>query len=58
MSRVDRRRSGRHRRADLPTMLTALDEVVEALDDRADPKLLARARAVSGRAGERLRMSG
>ncbi len=50
---------GRHRRADLPGMLTALDEAVEALDGRvADPRLLARARAVSTRAGERLRLSG
>ncbi|MEO7980045.1 MAG: GTPase [Sporichthyaceae bacterium] len=49
----------RHRRADLPGMLTALDEAVEALDGRVeDPRLLARARAVSGRAGERLRLSG
>ena len=30
----------------------------EALDGRADPDLLARARAVGGRAGERLRLSG
>ena len=50
---------GRHRRADLPGMLAALDEAVEALDGRvADPALLARARAVSTRAGERLRLSG
>ena len=49
----------RHRRADLPAMLTALDEAVEALDGRvADPAVLARARAVSARAGERLRLSG
>ncbi len=40
-------------------MLAALDEAVEALDGRvADARLLARARAVSGRAGERLRLSG
>ncbi len=49
----------RHRRADLPGMLAALDEAVDALDGRVeDPRLLARARAVSGRAGERLRLSG
>jgi GTP-binding protein EngB required for normal cell division len=56
---VSPRLRGRHRRADLPGMLTALDEAVEALDGRvADPRLLARARAVSTRAGERLRLSG
>ncbi len=50
---------GRHRRADLPGMLAALDEAVEALDGRvAEPALLDRARAVSTRAGERLRLSG
>jgi 50S ribosome-binding GTPase len=49
---------GRHRRADLPAMLAALDEAVEALDGRAAPALLDRARAVSIRAGERLRLSG
>ena len=49
---------GRHRRADLPAMLAALDEAVEALDGRAAPALLDRARAVSTRAGERLRLSG
>lgn len=49
---------GRHRRADLPAMLAALDEAVEALDGRADPALLDRAGAVSARAGERLRLSG
>ena len=49
----------RHRRADLPGMLAALDEAVEALDGRVDdPRLLERARAVSTRAGERLRLSG
>jgi GTP-binding protein EngB required for normal cell division len=58
MSRVDRRLNGRHRRVDLPMMLAALDESVEALDDRADPKLLAQARSVAGRAGERLHLSG
>ena len=50
---------GRHRRADLPGMLSALDEAVEALDGRVtEPGLLDRARAVSTRAGERLRLSG
>ena len=49
---------GRHRRADLPAMLAALDEAVEALDGRAAPALLDQARAVSTRAGERLRLSG
>jgi GTP-binding protein EngB required for normal cell division len=50
---------GRHRRADLPGMLTALDDAVEALEGRvADPRLVDRARAVSTRAGERLRLSG
>ena len=49
---------GRHRRADLPAMLAALDEAVEALDGRAAPALLDRARLVSTRAGERLRLSG
>ncbi len=40
-------------------MLAALDEAVEALDGRvAEPALLDRARAVSTRAGERLRLSG
>ena len=34
---------GRHRRADLPAMLAALDEAVEALDGRAAPALLDRA---------------
>ncbi|MBA2769329.1 MAG: 50S ribosome-binding GTPase [Sporichthyaceae bacterium] len=49
---------GRHRRADLPSMLESLDAALEALDGRADPRLLDRARAVSARAGERLRLSG
>jgi predicted GTPase len=50
---------GRHRRADLPAMLVALDEAIEALEGRvADPAVLDRARAVSTRAGERLRLSG
>jgi GTP-binding protein EngB required for normal cell division len=50
---------GRHRRADLPGMLTALDEAIEALDGRVGkPAKLERARAVSARAGERLRLSG
>jgi predicted GTPase len=40
-------------------MLSALDEAVEALDGRVtEPGLLDRARAVSTRAGERLRLSG
>jgi GTP-binding protein EngB required for normal cell division len=58
MSQVDRRRSGRHRRVDLPMMLEALDVAIEALDGRADPKPLARARSVARRAGERLHLSG
>ncbi|MCY7372291.1 MAG: 50S ribosome-binding GTPase [Spirochaetaceae bacterium] len=49
---------GRHRRADLPAMLVALDEAVEALEGRADPEALRRARSLSERAGERLRLSG
>ncbi len=49
---------GRHRRADLPAMLVSLDEAVEALEGRADAKALRRARALSARAGERLRLSG
>jgi GTP-binding protein EngB required for normal cell division len=49
---------GRHRRADLPAMLLALDEAVEALDGRASTAVLRRARKVSDRAGERLRLSG
>ena len=50
---------GRHRRADLPAMLAALDEALEALDGRVtDPALVDRARALSTRAGERLRLSG
>lgn len=40
-------------------MLAALDEAVEALDGRVeDPQVLEHARLVSGRAGERLRLSG
>jgi GTP-binding protein EngB required for normal cell division len=39
-------------------MLAALDEAVEVLDGRADPKVLKRALAVGSRAGERLRLSG
>jgi GTP-binding protein EngB required for normal cell division len=39
-------------------MLTALDEALAELQGRADPELLARAAAVGGRAGERLRLSG
>ncbi len=58
MNRPVHRLSGRHRRSDLPVMLTALDEAIEALDGRADRKALARARKVRGRAGERLLLSG
>jgi predicted GTPase len=39
-------------------MLVALDEAVEALEERADARALKRARAVAERAGERLRLSG
>jgi GTP-binding protein EngB required for normal cell division len=39
-------------------MLAALDEAVEALEGRADVAALRRARSVSDRAGERLRLSG
>ena len=49
---------GRHRRADLPSMLTALDEALLAVDGRVDAEVVARAQAVAGRAGERLRLSG
>ena len=50
---------GRHRRADLPAMLLALDEAVAELDGRvADPAVLQRARVVAARAEERLRLSG
>ncbi|MGH8893216.1 MAG: GTPase, partial [Actinomycetes bacterium] len=49
---------GRHRRSDLPGMLVALDEAVASLDGRADPAVLKRARRVTDRAGERLRLSG
>ncbi|HEX7189090.1 MAG TPA: GTPase [Actinomycetes bacterium] len=49
---------GRHRRADLPAMLSALDEAVNTLDGRANTGALLRARAVADRAGERLRLSG
>ncbi|MGH8969927.1 MAG: GTPase, partial [Actinomycetes bacterium] len=49
---------GRHRRADLPAMLTALDEALVELDGRTDKGLAGRARAIAGRAGERLRLSG
>jgi GTP-binding protein EngB required for normal cell division len=55
---VSPRLRGRHRRTDLPAMLAALDEAVEVLDGRADPKVLKRALAVGSRAGERLRLSG
>ncbi len=49
---------GRHRRSDLPSMLTGLDEALAALEGRADPAELAAAQAVTARAGERLRLSG
>lgn len=39
-------------------MLSALDEAIEALEGRAELGALKRATAVSGRAGERLRLSG
>ncbi len=39
-------------------MLTALDEAIDALDGRADPKAVSKALAVGARAGERLRLSG
>jgi GTP-binding protein EngB required for normal cell division len=55
---VSPRLRGRHRRADLPGMLNALDEAIDALDGRADPKAVRRALAVGARAGERLRLSG
>jgi GTP-binding protein EngB required for normal cell division len=49
---------GRRRRSDLPAMLAALDAAVRAIEGRADPEVIGRARAVAGRAGERLRLSG
>ena len=55
MSRLIR---GRHRRADLPSMLIALDEVLAAADGRIDPEVAGRAQVVAARAGERLRLSG
>jgi len=55
---VSRLLRGRHRRADLPSMLIALDEVLAAADGRIDPEVAGRAQAVAGRAGERLRLSG
>ena len=55
MSRLLR---GRHRRADLPSMLTALDEALAAVDGRVDPEMVGRARTVAEHAGERLRLSG
>ncbi|MGZ4615871.1 MAG: GTPase, partial [Actinomycetes bacterium] len=58
MNRLGQRLRTRHRRADLPVMLTALDEALEALEGRAEPALLTRASAVATRAGERLRLSG
>lgn len=58
MSKIGQRLRSRHRRADLPVMLSALDEALEALDGRADPALLARGSSVAARAGDRLRLSG
>jgi GTP-binding protein EngB required for normal cell division len=58
VSRLEQRLRGRHRRIDLPIMLTSLDEALEALEGRADPAVLTRGRAVLERAGERLRLSG
>ena len=55
MSRLLR---GRHRRSDLPSMLTALDEALAAVDGRVDPGVFGNAQAVAERAGERLRLSG
>ena len=49
---------GRRRRADLPAMLAALDAAIRAIEGRADPEVITRARAVTSRAGERLRLSG
>ena len=43
--------------APLADRLDALDELVEALTDRAEPALLGQARGLLGRAGERLRLS-
>jgi GTP-binding protein EngB required for normal cell division len=43
--------------APLADRLDALDELVDALTDRVEPALLADARGVLGRAGERLRLS-
>jgi GTP-binding protein EngB required for normal cell division len=58
VSRIGQRLRPRHRRADLPVMLTALDDALDALQERADPALLARASSLATRAGERLRLSG
>jgi predicted GTPase len=58
VTRLGERLRGRHRRSDLPTMLSALDEALEALDGRADPAVLRRAKAIGTRSGERLRLSG
>ena len=49
---------GKHRRADLPAMLAALDEALTVLDGRADGQPLDAARSLVDRAGERLRLSG
>lgn len=48
----------RQRRASLPEMLSGLDEALTAMEGRVDPEVIARGRAVAGRAGERLRLSG
>jgi len=45
------------RRADLSIRLEGLDSAVEAADGRLDPSLLAETRAVTARAGQRLRLS-
>jgi predicted GTPase len=55
---VSRLIRGRHRRADLPSMLIALDDVIAAAEGRIDPEVAGRAQVVAARAGERLRLSG
>ncbi len=45
------------RRADLRTRLDGLDQAAEAADGRLDPTLLTDTRAVTARAGQRLRLS-
>lgn len=52
------RARGKHRRSDLPALLASLDEAVAELDGRAEAALLERARRLTARAGERLRLSG